>query len=251
MPASFSRLKQLKWLVIWKTKFRELPGGIESMLSLESLEVKENSLMDFNKEAVRLSALPALKSLELNGYRGNSFPEKVSLLTKLETLVLGNAKKNEQDMAGIFKVIDALPRLQQLRVEFPHTKSIAFLSAQNLAILDKLKEVECRGLWINTDSQLPLALGLTQKVKFKYKFEDILTPFRAFVAGKGYDTLQTQLLFGLFIKNMLGLQELLPNKLAEAIATATKAHAAFARQAEGRNHQVHQQQAGTIWHQRR
>lgn len=222
MPASFAQLKHLKWLVIWKTKFRELPAGIESMLSLEGLEVKENNLMDLNKEAVRLSALPALRSLQLDGYRGNSFPEKISLLTGLEILQLGNAKKNEQDIGGILQVVAALPRLKHLQLDLPHSKSFDFLSAENLAILDKLQEVDCRGLWINTDSQLPLALGLTQTVKFKYKYEDILTPFRSFVAGKGYDALQTQLLFGLFIKNMLGIQALLPNKLAEAIAQQQK-----------------------------
>lgn len=222
VPGSFGKLAQLTGLIIYKTKLRELPAGIETMLSLEYVGVRDNNLMDFNKEAVRLSALPALKSLELQGYRGNSFPEKISLLTNLEILSLPNAKKNEQDMAGIFKVIAALPRLQQLHVDFPHTMSFAFLTAGNLAILDKLQEVECRGLWINTDSQLPLALGLTQKVKFKYKYEDILTPFRAFVDGKGYNALQTQLFFGLFIKNILGIQELLPNKLADAIAQQQK-----------------------------
>ncbi|AXY76341.1 leucine-rich repeat domain-containing protein [Paraflavitalea soli] len=222
MPASFNKLTQLKSLIIYKTKFRELPAGIENMLSLEYIGIRDNNLMDFNKEAVRLSALPVLRSLELNGYRGTGFPEKISLLTRLETLALTNAKKNEQDMPGIFKVIAALPRLQYLQVDFPHTNSIAFLSAANLAILDRLTEVECRGLWISTDSQLPLALGLTKKVKFRYKFEDLLTPFRAFVAGKGYSDLQTQLLFGLFIKNMLGIQELLPNKLAASIAQQLK-----------------------------
>lgn len=221
LPASFSKLS-LKRFGLRNSKLKELPAGIEVMTALEYVEVSNNNLMDFNKEAVKLAQLPALTHLALGGFRGNTFPAKLAQLTNLEILELTNTKKNEQDVSGIFAVLAALPRLKHLRLEFPYNKAEILLSPDYLLILDRLEEMQNWYMGAVTDNKLPLALGLTKKVRFRHHFEKILPPFREQVNGKDYSPLQTQLLFGLFVKNILGVQQLVPNVLAEAVARQEK-----------------------------
>jgi Leucine-rich repeat (LRR) protein len=224
IPSSFDKLANLKCLSIHNTKIRQFPDSLFSM-QLRRLAVVNNNLIDFDKEAERLKEIKDLKGLELGGYRGNTFPKKLNLLGSLESIVFSNGKKNEKAIADIIELIGQLPRLKKvdLRFEFGKPPDAELFKEENIRILDRLEELGGWGWGFWPANQLPLALGLTQKINFTHRYKEIFAPFRAMVAGKEYSSLQLQLLFGLWVRNIIALNDLLPDRLTEVITRNEKA----------------------------
>jgi Leucine-rich repeat (LRR) protein len=214
LPASFDRLRHLQSLSIRKTKLRQLPDSLFSM-PLQHLLVQDNNLIDFDKEAPRLAGLKDLASLELGGYKGSAFPSQLKLITSLVNLELSNERKNSMDLPAILDFIQQLPAIKRLTIKFPRGGNELLITEDNLKILDRLEQLSGWGWGQMPANQLPLAMGLTKKVTFSYRF-DVIISFRDAVAGKDYSPFQLQLLFGLFVGNFAALTDWLPNRLTEA-----------------------------------
>src|ERR1700744_1392597 len=142
MPSSFDGLTSLTSLSIRYTKIRQFPDSLFSM-PLRRLEVRDNNLIDFDREAERLSVLPDLTQLELGGYRGNAFPKRLCLLASLESISFSNEKKNDKSIPDIIELIGRLPRLKRVHLQFPFGRppDAELFREENIKILDRLEEL--------------------------------------------------------------------------------------------------------------
>ncbi|QJB32704.1 leucine-rich repeat domain-containing protein [Chitinophaga oryzae] len=218
LPNSLYSLKNLKFLNISSNKIKTLPAEIIQLQQLESIRLNISS-MDVNKGLPLLAQLPALRSINLSNWRGKAFPGNLQLLKHLTQLTIAKDKMTGL-VPEILALLTALPDLQELDITVSEDDYYLLLSLQHMPLLDKLRKIDIGydGLWRAAPHRTPLCLATTRQVQIHDAFKETLPQFRLKVKDKNYSDLHLQLLFGIHLKVVPAITELLPNQLANAIA---------------------------------
>lgn len=109
LPKSLDGLDKLSKFIIRGGKIKKLPDGIKKLKSLKTLEIYENSDLDWSDTFNKLSGIQSLVELHIET---DNVPSEIGLCIQLEKLIIDN---NTEDNSKCLKLDDELGSLIKLK----------------------------------------------------------------------------------------------------------------------------------------
>ena len=156
LPDNMGLLKSVKTLDLNGNKLNELPSGLESMVSLETINLHNNPYLDMDNACLVLSKLGKLKSVKLSGCKIVKLSDNLVKLSQVEELDL-NLNSIETFPTGL----DGLKNLRTLNLSKNSKLNTiqVFSSLSNIPNLEELNLTDC-GL-----TEVNAGIGVMTKLK--------------------------------------------------------------------------------------